>query len=147
MKKSILKLAFMTLMTGTAIVSCKPNTEKVQEAQENVNEAQDDLDEAKRAATAEEWQAFKDETNAKIEANEVRLAELKAKLNKTGNEADAAYQRNIDAIEEKNATLKIKVDNYKNDVNSDWNSFKREFDHDMNELGQAFEDITINNKK
>lgn len=137
----------MTLMTGTAIVSCKPNTEKVQEAQENVNEAQDDLDEAKRAATAEEWQAFKDETNAKIEANEVRLAELKAKLNKTGNEADAAYQRNIDAIEEKNATLKIKVDNYKNDVNSDWNSFKREFDHDMNELGQAFEDITINNKK
>jgi hypothetical protein len=30
---------------------------------------------------------------------------------------------------------------------SDWVSFKREFNHDMDEIGKAFEDLTIDNKK
>jgi hypothetical protein len=30
---------------------------------------------------------------------------------------------------------------------SDWESFKREFNHDMDELGQALKDLTVDNKK
>ena len=30
---------------------------------------------------------------------------------------------------------------------SDWESFKREFSHDMDGLGQAINDLTVNNKK
>jgi hypothetical protein len=36
---------------------------------------------------------------------------------------------------------------YKNDADSDWQSFKREFNHDMDELGNAFNNLTVNNKK
>lgn len=69
------------------------------------------------------------------------------KIKKTGNDIDKAYQRNIDTIEQKNKNLKIKMDSYKNDVDSDWQSFKREFSHDMDELGKSLKDFTVNNKK
>jgi hypothetical protein len=39
------------------------------------------------------------------------------------------------------------MDTYKNDANSNWQSFKREFKHDTDELGQALKDFTVNNKK
>jgi hypothetical protein len=153
MKTSILNLAIVTLVIGTIAISCKSNTEKEQAAQENVDsakvavaEAEEDLAEAKRAATDAEWKAFKDSTNAKIEENNAEIAKLKLKIKNTGKDIDKAYQKNIDTIEQKNKNLKIKIDSYKNDVNSDWKSFKREFNHDMDEFGKSLKDFTVNNK-
>jgi hypothetical protein len=154
MKKSIFTLAIAAFAIGSIVTSCKPNTEKEQAAQDNVDsakvavtEAEEDLDDAKRVATAEEWQAFKDSTNAKIEENNAEIAKLKLKIKKTGKDMDKAYQRNIDTMEQKNKDLKIKMDSYKNDVNNDWKSFKREFNHDMDELGKSLKDFTVDNKK
>jgi peptidoglycan hydrolase CwlO-like protein len=153
MKRSIFTLAIVTFAMGSIVMSCKPNTEKEQAAQESVDsakvavaEAEEDLDDARRAATAEEWQAFKDSTNAKIDENNAEIAKLKLKIKKTGKDIDKAYQRNIDTIEQRNKNLKTKMDSYKNDVNSDWKSFKREFNHDMDELGESLKDFTVNNK-
>lgn len=36
---------------------------------------------------------------------------------------------------------------YKNDMNSDWQSFKEEFKHDTDEIDQALKDLTVDNKK
>jgi hypothetical protein len=153
MKKTIFTLAIATFAIGSIVTSCKPNTEKEQAAQENVDsakvvvtEAEEDLDEAKRAATAEEWQEFKDETNANIDDNNAKIAELKLKIKKTGKDIDNAYQKSIDTMEQKNKELKTKLDSYKNDANSDWKSFKREFKHDVDELGESLKDFTENNK-
>jgi len=154
MKKSILTLAIATLVIGSIVVGCKNNTQREQEAQESVDsakaavdEAEENLDEAKRAATAEEWQQFKDSTDAKIDENKAKIAELKLKIKKTGKDIDNAYQRNIDTIEQKNKNLKAKLDSYKNDADSDWQSFKREFNHDMDKLGNSLKDFTVDNKK
>ena len=153
MKKSIFTLAIATFMIGSVVTSCKPNTDKEQDAQESVDsakvavtDAEADLDEAKKVATAEEWQAFKDDANAKIDDNNAKIAELKLKIKKAGKDIDKTYQKSIDTIEQKNKDLKIKMDSYKNDVNSDWKSFKREFNHDMDQLGQSLKDFTVNNK-
>ena len=32
-------------------------------------------------------------------------------------------------------------------IQSNWESFKREFNHDMDEIGQALKDLTVDNKK
>jgi peptidoglycan hydrolase CwlO-like protein len=153
MKKSILTLAIATFVIASVATSCKPNTDKEQAAQENVDsakvavtDAEADLDESKRVATAEEWQAFKDDTNAKISDNNAKIAELKLKIKKTGKDIDKAYQKSIDTMEQKNKDLKTKMDSYRNDVNSDWKSFKNEFNHDMDELGKSLKDFTVNNK-
>jgi len=141
-------------IVGTTLVGCKSSTkeeiesrEKVDVAEQNLKDAKDSLVVAKKAATAEEWQTFIDQKDSVIMYNEARIAELKLKMQKTGKSVDAKYQKNIDILEQKNKDLKVKADAYKNDANSDWQSFKREFNHDMEEIGQAFKDVTVDNKK
>lgn len=154
MKKIIFFLAITTIIVGTTVVGCKSTTkeeiesqEKVDVAEQNLKDAKDSLVVAKKAATAEEWQTFKNQTDSVISYNEAQIAELKLKMQKTGKSVDTKYQKNIDILEQKNKDLKVKVDTYKNDANSDWQSFKREFNHDMDEIGQAFKDLTVDNKK
>lgn len=147
MKRSILILTIATFVISSILTSCKPNTEKEHVAQDNIDTTKVAVTEAKRAATAEEWQQFKDAINVKIEENKTKIAELKLKIKETEKDIDNVYQKNIDTIEKKNKNLKAKLDSYKNDVDSDWQSFKREFNHDMDELGQSLKDFTVDNKK
>jgi hypothetical protein len=42
--------------------------------------------------------------------------------------------------------LQTRMDNYEHSK-TDWESFKTEFNHDMEGLGQALKDVTVNNKK
>jgi hypothetical protein len=154
MKKIIFILAVTTFMAGTTLVGCKSTTkeeiasqEKVDDAEQNLEDAKDSLVVAKKAATAEEWQTFKNQTDSVISYNEAQIADLKLKMQKTGKTVDAKYQKNIDILEQKNKNLKVKIDTYKNDANTDWQSFKREFNHDMDEIGKAFKDLTVDNKK
>jgi len=154
MKKSIFTVAIITCLSGIVMISCKPNTkeekesqEKVEIARDNVEDAKDSLDVAKRAATDEEWKAFKSSGDSIVRINDLRIAGLKLKIRKSGKDIDSKYQENIDILEQKNKDLKVKMDTYKNDVSSDWQSFKREFKHDTDEIGQALKDLTVDNKK
>ena len=151
MKKIVFILATTVLVAGTVLVSCQNTTKKEEAAQENLSDAQEDLMDAQnkvdvatqKAATAEEWQAFKDKTEATINKNETRIAELKVKMKNTEKSVDAMYAKNIAVLDQKNKDLKVRITTYKNDAKSDWESFKREFDYDMYELGQAIKDLTI----
>jgi hypothetical protein len=148
MKKSIFTLAIAsTLIAGSIFTGCKPSTPKVEAAQENVQDAKQELKDAQQAATAEEWKAFKDESEVKISNNEARIAELKIKIKKSGKNLDKLYEQKIDALEQQNKDMKARIDMYENNAHSDWESFKREFNHDMDELGNALKDLTVDNKK
>lgn len=154
MRKIIFNLAITTIITGTILVSCKPATneemaleDRVENAKDEMRDAKDSLTVARKEATAEEWEAFKSQTDSVINYNEVRIAELKLKMEKTGKSLDAKYKDNIDALERKNRDLKAKTATYKSERSADWQSFKREFNHDMDEIGQAIKDLTVDNKK
>ncbi|MFV8376141.1 hypothetical protein [Flavobacterium sp. LB1P62] len=154
MKKTIYTLALTTFVAGTVLVGCQTSTkkeeiaqDKVAAAREDVKDAKEELTDARKEATAEEWKAFKDQTNTTVNENEMRIVDLKAKIKKTGNSIDAMYVKKVEELEQKNKDLKVKVETYKNDRNSDWESFKREYTHDINELGDALRDVTIDNKK
>lgn len=153
MKKTFLNLALTTFIATTLLVGCQDSTKKEAAAQDNVENAREDLDDAKeelsdarKAATEQEWQAFKESTNATITQNEIRIAEMKADLKKRGESIDEAYAKKIEDLEEKNREIKTKVEMYKNDTSSDWKSFKEEYNRDMDELGQAFKNFTVDNK-
>lgn len=155
MKKSIFTLAIAgTLMAGIIFTGCQSPAQKESSAQHKVNEARQDLKdaqddanaEAKEVAGAEEWKEFKNDSEIKIRNNEIRIAELKAKMNKPGTTLDPLYEKRIDTLEKKNRDLKARIDDYEKS-HSDWETFKREFNHDMDELGQALKDFTVDNKK
>lgn len=155
MKNTIYSLAIIAVFaTGTAITSCNSPSKKLEKAKENVQEDQRDLNESKvelqeqKIATAEEWNFFKKEQEVKIKENELRIAELRAKIAKpgTGQKSDSTNQNKIVNLKQRNDLLKAKIKTYESN-HTDWESFKREYNHDVDELGNAFKDLTIDNKK
>lgn len=155
MKKTTITLfATAMLVAGSVFTSCKSPAQKEDAAQTKVEDAQKDLNEAQneanaesqKVATAEEWAAFKIEADAKIKSNDAKIAELTIKMNKPGEILDPIYKKRIQMLEQQNKDLKNRLFVYEKN-NSDWEKFKREFNHDMDELGQALKDITVNNKK
>ncbi|SHG52062.1 hypothetical protein SAMN05443549_104313 [Flavobacterium fluvii] len=147
MRKIIFAVTVMMFLTAITVVSCKPATKEEKEATEKVKDANKEFIDAKKEATAEEWKAFKNSGDSIIIKNEERIAELKLKIKNTGSAIDAKYEKNIEILEQKNKDLKVKMETHKNGANEDWQSFKREFNHDMHELGQSLKDLTVDNKK
>jgi predicted nucleic acid-binding Zn-ribbon protein len=154
MIKTILKTTSIALLIATStFTSCQSNTAKTEAADQKVQDAKKELDDAKmkadaaqKTANAEEWNAFKADIEVKIQNNESEITALKAKMKSSKKKMDAAYVKSVDDLEMKNKALKEKINAYSNDTKSDWASFKREFNHDMDELGSALKDLTVNNK-
>lgn len=148
-KKSIFILAVSTFMVGMLGTSCKSNTEKEADAAvEATNEAKQDemIDEKISKNDQAEWENYKNETEAKIKANEQLISDLRLEIKNSNKKYDDAYLKNIDLIEKRNADLRIKINGYQN-IESDWDSFKTEFNHDLDELGKSINDLNVDNKK
>ena len=62
-------------------------------------------------------------------------------------QAKAEYKEKIAKLEQKNTDMKRRMDDYKSDSQEQWESFQREFNHDMDELGNSLKDLTKNNTK
>ena len=147
-------LAITAFMGGVSMVGCKSNTDEKENAIENVDEANQDLKEVEADQAADqitkandsEWQMYKAESNKTIIANETRITELRNAMDKPGSSFDKSYSKSIDALEEKNTSLKNRIDDYENNQ-TDWESFKREFNSDAEGVANAFKDLTVNNKK
>lgn len=153
MKKTILSITIIMFIVANVLVSCQNSSKKeeaakdnVEEARDNLDDAQDELSDVRAAATEEEWKAFKESTNATVVQNEILIAEMKAKIKKTGKSIDEIYAKKIIDLEQRNKDIRLKVETYKNDTNSDWQSFKEEYNRDMNELGTAIKNLTVDNK-
>jgi hypothetical protein len=41
----------------------------------------------------------------------------------------------------------MRLDNYKGEGEDKWEDFKKEFEHDMNEIGSSLKDLTVSNTK
>ena len=144
MKKSIFTLAAMSLlMTGAIFTSCNSAAQK--EENTTTTEQQEAINDEQVVATAEEWQEFKTDAEAKIKRNELRIEELTVQMNKPGQVFDDLYKNRILELEQQNKKLQDRIDAY-DKSHTDWEKFKREFNHDMDELGDALKNITVNNK-
>lgn len=144
MKKSIFTLAAMSLlMTGAILTSCNSAAQK--EENTTTTEQQEAINDEQVVATAEEWQEFKTDAEAKIKRNELRIEELTVQMNKPGQVFDDLYKNRILELEQQNKKLQDRIDAY-DKSHTDWEKFKREFNHDMDELGDALKNITVNNK-
>ncbi|NTW24903.1 MAG: hypothetical protein HGA37_09400 [Lentimicrobium sp.] len=149
MKMPVYTLVIAAIISaGALFTACNsaPVTPEEAAAQAKVDSARMELKEAQKAATAEEWAAFKIESEEKIRINELSIADLKNKRSSSNGKFDAVYAEKIAKLEQQNKNLKAKIVNYEK-RKSNWASFKSEFNHDLNELGKALSDLTTDNKK
>ncbi|MBC2839826.1 hypothetical protein [Robiginitalea sp. SC105] len=144
MRNSILTQAGIVIISSTLFLGCNDKIqstttsgEAVQEANKEMAKAEEDLN----LAIAE----FQKESAALITANEERIAEIKLEIAEASMDNRSEFQEDLAEIEAKNAQLKEKLSDYKDDGTQKWDDFKEEFNRDMKALGTAFSDLTVNN--
>jgi peptidoglycan hydrolase CwlO-like protein len=157
MRNKLIFTITITMLIGVVFfTACQSPKVKEDEAVENVQDAKEELEDVKLDAKVEEqlqnevsledWKIFKLESELKMKENDIRIAELKVKKRKSGKLLDPLFDKKIENLEQKNTDLKAKINAF-DKSQSNWEAFKREFKHDMDELGKAMNDLTIDNKK
>jgi F0F1-type ATP synthase membrane subunit b/b' len=148
MKTKVFTLVAFGFLTGAILPSCDRPQSKVENAKEEVRDAQKDLQKAENDY-AMEVSNFKKEADLKISANKKEIDELKEEraTKKTAREKEM-YDERIAELDRRNDILRDRLHNYNEEKRTEkWESFKREFNHDMDELGTSIKDVFRDNKK
>jgi len=149
MKKttSMLYLSLLFLI-GSLLTGCMSSEQKkavadakVEAARKNLNVQQENADSlALKILVADDLKTFKLESVVKIKNNELAIAELKLKMNKTGHSQDQVYIKKIDSLEMKNKNLKTRIGNFEL-THSDWTKFKADINRDLTEVAYRLKEL------
>ncbi len=140
MKKSILFAGICSMMLAMSFTSCKNTEAKIEDAQNDVLEAQQDVAEAQNEAY-QMYENYKLEINEKILRNNQKIADLKVKGITGSNDAKARYNEKIAKLEESNAKLQSKLNNYTEYSEDTWESFKADVSRAVDSLENDFNRI------
>ncbi len=149
MIKTIIALALVLMTIAATVSGCqsssRPEDEeiaKVLDAEQNWYLVQNGVSTMQqKATTSEEWEAFRNKSETNIRSNEMRIAELTVRLNKPGTTLDSLHVNRVKSLGKQNKDLQTRLASY-NKSQSDWDTFRREFNHDMDELAKALKDLT-----
>jgi uncharacterized protein HemX len=109
-------------------------------------EAKQDLQQA-RIDSANEYNVYREESEAKLRENDRQIAELKLQMKAERKEIRVKYEKEVVALDEKNENLKIKIKEYKEGDKSNWQSFKEGFNQDLDAVGKSISAMAHRNDK
>ncbi len=115
--------------------------DKLLKEQEDVVEAKQDLNQALRDSVRQ----FKLDAQNTISENNRKIDELKQKNADGNSNTRDRDQAKINDLERKNKELQKRLDEFNDENSEKWTSFKREFNHDMDEVGNSLKDLSKNN--
>lgn len=153
MKKNVFTLAATAFSAVVILTSCNSSSQKIDNAEDKLDDARESVIDAKSDLnmalqdSITEFQQIKTEFQNQIIANEKSIAGLKLSFEDASQENKILYEKKLAELEEKNTKLKIQLAEYNEGETDQWEKFKSEFKRDMDELGKAFSDFTIRNKK
>ncbi|HKK44267.1 MAG TPA: hypothetical protein VJ964_02015 [Balneolaceae bacterium] len=136
-KKSILILITASLVAVVFLTGCNSPNQKVENAKSAVVEANKDLQQANSELMAD-INKYREETTAKIAANDSMITVLKANVASKSGDGKAALEKQLAVLDQKNADMKKKLADYKVEGKEQWETFKTGFNHDMDSLSSAF---------
>ena len=155
MKKTLLFFAITAIMAGSLLTAHAQQTdqkstdarENMREAKINMSEAKQDLKIAKQDSLAQ-FPKFKKDCEAQFKCNDKSIAELKAKHLEMNEEDKATFRSRVEVLEQRNSDLKMRLADYKNDQGREaFNSFKNNFNDDLDRVDNGLMNLTINYKK
>jgi hypothetical protein len=153
MKKIKIALAIITLTAELIFSGCQTQTRKIEYAIANGLEfnhnsktgLKEVSEELKKAVNAQDWMMFKKASEFKIRDNDIRIAELKVKMQRRGKQPDPVYKKKLNNLENVNLEMKKKLEVYVGNKN-EWNSYKREFTYDLDKLGRTLTNLMVENE-
>lgn len=143
--KIIFILTGFVLATGIFFTACNTPAQNVEKAKEDVDAANKNLEAANEAYLAD-VENYRKETAEKIAANDRSIAEFNTRIENEKADAKADYKRKIMELEQKNTDMKKTMNDYKAEGKEQWENFKNDFNRNMDELGNALEDLTTKDK-
>jgi outer membrane murein-binding lipoprotein Lpp len=154
MKNSILLLAFTGAAMLSTFTSCgTSSSDKLDDAKEDVQDAEKDLAESRKElreandAYQKEVGIYRLDIAKKIVVNNENIEKLKKMIETEPKDSRVKLEIRVVELEQKNKDLKVKMDNYEANQRDTWEDFKKEFNHDMDELGTALKDLGKKNVK
>lgn len=96
--------------------------------------------------TAEET-TFKQHEETLIKENDKKIAELKEKIKKEKREAKRGYDEQLDTLKAENSRMETRLDKLGQETRSDWETFKYNFNRDMDSLGSSISRFAERNMK
>ncbi|MGZ5219765.1 MAG: hypothetical protein ACXWV6_05875 [Chitinophagaceae bacterium] len=167
--KKVIRFTVIAGIMAASLISlngCGDASQKhASDAKENIKEAGKDLKEAAKASNEEaktkataDWQQFKNESDSTIAVMEKQIKELKEKIAKADkkrrekltsdlNKAQDKLNEQKEKLRQKNIEFEADLLKFDESVIAKNESFKREFKHDMDELGTAMNDLFKDNVK
>jgi dynactin complex subunit len=135
--KKVITISFMVI--GVMLIGCFENSEKSkQDIKENIKENE---------AYKLEMDEYRFRITEQITTNENSIIAFRSRIANQKKEARADYEKKINDLNNKNTDLKMRLDAFNADNKESWELFKVEFGRDMDELGNALHDFTINSQK
>jgi predicted nucleic acid-binding Zn-ribbon protein len=142
MKNSILTLTTLVVFT----LGCTSSEKKVENAKEDLKEAKAELNQEQKDSVAD-YLTFKKGIEDRISENEKGIEAFNVRLKNSKNKNWAADQKRVDELEQRNINMRKKLEDYEANGKDNWEAFKTEFNHDMDDLGQALKNLSIKNTK
>jgi len=96
----------------------------------------------KKIEATDEWTRFKLETEKKIHQNENKIKEIKELP-----DANAGLLRKAANLEKANNDLRIRIDEYQEEVKVKWEMFQTSMNHNVNEIDIELNALKPDNKK
>jgi hypothetical protein len=142
--KNQLKLWMVILLMTTGLMAFAQENSEAAKARKELKEAQADLREAKIDSAAD-YRKFREEAERIILDNQYKIKVLKEQKASENKETKEKYDKKVLALQVKNDAWRKRITTSDKTKSSKWSAFKREFNHDMEELGKAFKDIAVDN--
>jgi len=150
MKKLFLSLVAIAFLAGTVSTTFGqvPDKESVK-ARENLKEEKKDVVVAKQDLKAaqkdsvSEYQKLTKESEIKFKNNEKSIADLRTSITKSSSKEIATDQKKVSLLEVKNNNLKQELADYKVLGQTQFNTFKTRFNHDLDQLAKELKDFKI----
>jgi len=160
----ILKTKFIIQITVTCLIaifisSCGSHQEKPDDAFERVKQVrmmstdssfvsekviQESMktEPIKKNEILDEWTKYKNEMEKKIHSNENKIKEIKGLP-----DANDGLLRKVAVLEKTNNDLRVKMDEYKEEVKVKWEMFQASMNHNVNEIEIELNTLKTDNKK
>lgn len=136
---------FAMFVAGAVLGGCNKPEDKMNCSKQTIYEDEQSIQAGKDMDT--QVIEYKAKSEEKIKSNEGLIAAMKENAKTMKQEVKAQYEKTVLLLEKRNEDLKEKLKNYKQETKEGWESFTREFNHDMTELGTALKDLAKDNAK
>jgi len=152
MKKEILILTLSLFTVGVCFTGCDSSEKRIDEEQKEMEKAEEEADreaaeEEAKKQLEEDMRIFRMEAEEQMAVLDKQIEDLRKEIAADKSKMKAERQKKLEELEEEKKTLRTRMDNFKENTREKWDAFTREFNHDMEELGQALKDLGTNNKK